>query len=83
MNEQSNAASNNGGSNGPEWAGSPRSGPFQKEPTFRTGPDPKVTFYHDTGGATFDRETVVANTRKYIYGKVKHELIPTTFFVSN
>jgi Domain of unknown function (DUF4440) len=27
---------------------------------------PKVEFYHDTGGATFDRKTVVDNTRKYI-----------------
>jgi hypothetical protein len=35
----------------------------------------KVEFYHDTGGATFDRKTVVANTRKYICGKVRRELL--------
>lgn len=49
--------------------------------TFAASFDPKVAFYHDTGGATFDRETVVANTRKYICGKVRRELIPTTFHV--
>lgn len=49
--------------------------------TFAASFDPKVAFYHDTGGATFDRDTVVANTRKYICGKVRRELIPTTFHV--
>ena len=49
--------------------------------TFGAAFDPKVAFYHDTGGATFDRDTVVANTRKYICGKVRRELIPTTFHV--
>lgn len=49
--------------------------------TFAASFDPKVAFYHDTGGATFDRDTVVANTRKYICGKVKRELIATTFHV--
>ena len=43
--------------------------------------DPKVAFYHDTGGATFDRDTVVANTRKYICGRVRRQLIPSTFHV--
>ncbi|MGI4875852.1 MAG: nuclear transport factor 2 family protein [Janthinobacterium lividum] len=43
--------------------------------------EPKVAFYHDTGGATFDRETMVANTRKYICGKVRRELIPASFHV--
>lgn len=43
--------------------------------------DPKVAFYHDTGGATFDRETVIANTQKYICGKVRRELIPNSFRV--
>lgn len=37
---------------------------------------PRVEFYHDTGGATFDRKTVVDNTRKYICNKVRRELIP-------
>lgn len=43
--------------------------------------DPQVAFYHDTGGATFDRETVIANTRKYICGKVRRQLMPTTLHV--
>jgi hypothetical protein len=37
---------------------------------------PNVEFYHDTGGATFDRRTVIANTRKYICNKVRRELMP-------
>ncbi len=41
----------------------------------------KVEFYHDKGGATFDRETVVANTRKYICRKVRRELVPATLKV--
>ena len=49
--------------------------------TFAAAFDPNVAFYHDTGGATFDRDTVVANTRKYICRKVRRELIPTTFHV--
>jgi Domain of unknown function (DUF4440) len=36
---------------------------------------PNVEFYHDNGGATFDRKTVIANTRKYICGKVTRSLI--------
>ncbi|MCK9541763.1 MAG: nuclear transport factor 2 family protein [Novosphingobium sp.] len=47
--------------------------------TFRGYFDPAVSFYHDTGGATFDRETMVANTRKYICGKVRRQLIPASF----
>lgn len=43
--------------------------------------DPGVAFFHDTGGATFDRATVVANTRKYICGKVRRELVPDTLRV--
>ncbi len=42
---------------------------------------PKVEFYHDKGGATFDRETVIANTRKYICNKVRRELLPETLKV--
>ncbi|RZI58318.1 MAG: nuclear transport factor 2 family protein [Zymomonas sp.] len=49
--------------------------------TFAAAFDPKVAFYHDTGGATFDRDTMVANTRKYICGKARRELIATTFHV--
>lgn len=43
--------------------------------------DLKVEFYHDNGGATFDRKTVVDNTRKYICHKVRRELLPETFKV--
>lgn len=39
---------------------------------------PLVEFYHDKGGATFNRATVLANTRKYICGKVHRDLIPST-----
>jgi Domain of unknown function (DUF4440) len=42
---------------------------------------PKVEFFHDTGGATFDRKTVVDNTRKYICHKVKRELLAATLRV--
>jgi hypothetical protein len=42
---------------------------------------PRVEFFHDTGGATFDRKTVVGNTRKYICNKVRRELIPESFRV--
>lgn len=43
--------------------------------------DPGVAFFHDTGGATFDRQTVLANTQKYICGKVRRELLPATLRV--
>jgi len=43
--------------------------------------DPKVAFYHDTGGATFERDAMVDGVRKYICGKVKRELIAATFRV--
>jgi hypothetical protein len=42
---------------------------------------PTVEFYHDDGGASFDRKTVVANTRNFICGKVRRELLPSTFRV--
>ena len=42
---------------------------------------PSVEFYHDTGGATFDRKTVVANTQKYICHKVRRELIASSLKV--
>lgn len=41
----------------------------------------KVEFYHDQGGVTWDRDAVVANTRKYICGKVRRELLPETLKV--
>lgn len=48
---------------------------------FRASFTPDVEFYHDTGGATFDRETVVENTRKYICNKVRRELIASSLIV--
>lgn len=39
---------------------------------------PNVEFYHDKGGVTWDRDTVVANTKKWICGKVRRELLPET-----
>ncbi|MDL5364566.1 nuclear transport factor 2 family protein [Xanthomonas sp. NCPPB 2654] len=42
---------------------------------------PDVEFYHDTGGASWDRKTVVDNTRKWICGKVRRELVDGTLRV--
>jgi uncharacterized protein (TIGR02246 family) len=39
---------------------------------------PDVEFYHDKGGVTRTRQEVVDNTRKYICGKVRRELIAGT-----
>jgi hypothetical protein len=50
-------------------------------PTFSRYFDPKVAFYHDNGGATFEREAMVDGVRKYICGKVRRELIPASFRV--
>ena len=49
--------------------------------TFGSYFDPHVTFFHDTGGATFDRDAVIANTRRYICGHVRRELLPATLHV--
>jgi hypothetical protein len=49
--------------------------------TFTTYFSPDVEFYHDKGGASFDRATVVDNTRKYICNKVRRELLPATLKV--
>lgn len=49
--------------------------------TFSRYFSPTVEFYHDKGGATFDRESVVSNTRKYICHKVRRELLPATLKV--
>jgi len=42
---------------------------------------PDVEFYHDKGGLTRDRATVVENTCKYICHKVRRELIAGTLKV--
>lgn len=50
-------------------------------PTFSAYFDPDVAFYHDTGGATFERDAMVEGVRKYICGKVRRERLPATFKV--
>lgn len=40
-----------------------------------------VEFFHDQGGVTTDRDTVVTNTRKNICGKVRRDLVPGTLKV--
>jgi hypothetical protein len=42
---------------------------------------PTVEFYHDQGGASFDRATVVENTKKFVCHKIRRELVPGTFNV--
>jgi hypothetical protein len=42
---------------------------------------PNVEFYHDDGGATFDREQIITDTRNNICGKVQRHLLPETFKV--
>ncbi|WP_369976138.1 nuclear transport factor 2 family protein [Xanthomonas bundabergensis] len=42
---------------------------------------PDVEFYHDTGGVTWDRKSVVDSTRKWICGKVRRELVDGTLRV--
>ncbi|BDU15169.1 nuclear transport factor 2 family protein [Lysobacter auxotrophicus] len=37
---------------------------------------PDVEFYHDTGGVTWSREEMLANTRQYVCGKFRRELVP-------
>lgn len=49
--------------------------------TFARYFSPTVEFYHDSGGASFDRDTVVSNTRKYICHKVRRERVPGTLKV--
>lgn len=37
---------------------------------------PDVEFYHDTGGVTWTRDAMIANTGKYVCGHFTRELIP-------
>jgi hypothetical protein len=37
---------------------------------------PDVEFYHDTGGVTWTRQDMLANTQKYVCGKFRRELVP-------
>lgn len=38
--------------------------------------DENVEFYHDNGGVTWNRDTMLANTAKYVCGNFRRELIP-------
>jgi len=42
---------------------------------------PGIEFYHDTGGVTWSRDEMIANTRKYVCGHFTRELIPGTLKV--
>lgn len=40
-----------------------------------------VEFYHDTGGVTWTRAEMIANTEKYVCGHFRRERVPGTFRV--
>jgi hypothetical protein len=40
-----------------------------------------VEFYHDTGGVTWTRQAMLANTRKNVCGKYRRELVPGSLSV--
>ncbi len=42
---------------------------------------PDVEFYHDTGGVTWSRQEMIANTEKYVCGNFRRELVPGTLKV--
>ncbi len=42
---------------------------------------PDVEFYHDTGGVTWTRDAMLANTAKYVCGNFGRELMPGTLKV--
>lgn len=42
---------------------------------------PNVEFYHDTGGVTWTRDAMLANTKQYVCGHFRRELIPGTLEV--
>ena len=39
---------------------------------------PDVEFYHDTGGVTWSRQEMLANTEKHVCGNFRRELVPGT-----
>jgi hypothetical protein len=43
--------------------------------------DPEVEFYHDNGGVTWGRDSMISNTKKYVCGKFSREIIPGTLQV--
>lgn len=42
---------------------------------------PDVEFYHDNGGVTWSRDSMIANTKKYVCGRFSREIIPGTLQV--
>ena len=44
--------------------------------------DPAVEFYHDTGGVTWSREAMIANTQRYACGRYTRQLVEASFEVS-
>ena len=42
---------------------------------------PDVEFYHDTGGVTWNRQDMIANTAKYVCGNYRRELVAGTLKV--
>jgi hypothetical protein len=40
-----------------------------------------VEFYHDTGGVTWTRQAMLANTRQYVCGKFQRQLVPDSLKV--
>lgn len=42
---------------------------------------PDVEFYHDTGGVTWSRQEMLANTAKNVCGNFRRELVPDTLKV--
>lgn len=46
---------------------------FEKHASFFA---PDVEFYHDTGGVTWTRDAMLANTRQYVCGNFRRELVP-------
>ena len=40
-----------------------------------------VEFYHDTGGVTWNRQDMLANTAKYVCGNFRRELVPGSLAV--
>lgn len=40
---------------------------------------PDVEFYHDTGGVTWDRASMIENTKKYVCGHYTRKLVADSF----
>lgn len=44
--------------------------------------DPNIEFYHDNGGVTWTRDVMIAQTKNYVCGKYRRELVPGSLKVS-